>query len=137
MPESSRRQPPAELARLIDDAITVSRTSSDPWTQLERAHIAAQPWAWPHTRVHAAMLRLAWRARDRREVAGQLLRLAVAGPGSLAKRYPPGNTGRTTMGLTEEGPIPADLAELLDGSSAPAVGLPRTDRGISSPARER
>ena len=114
MPESSRRQPPAELARLIDDAITVYRTSSDPWAPLERAHIASQPWAWPHTRVHAAMLRLAWHERDRREIAGQLIRLVVAGPGSLAKRYPPGNTGRTTMGLTEEGPIPADLAELLD-----------------------
>lgn len=114
MPESSRRQPPAELARLINDAIIVSRTSSDPWTPLERAHIASQPWAWPHTRVHAAMLRRAWHSRDRREIAGQLIRLVVAGPGSLAKRYPPGNTGRTTMGLTEEGPIPADLAELLD-----------------------
>jgi len=114
MPEKSRRRPPAELARLIDDAITAARTGADPWPALERAHIASQPWAWPHTRVHAAMLRLAWRERDRREIAGQLIRLAVAGPGSLANRYPPGNTGRTTTGLTEHGPIPTDVADLLD-----------------------
>ncbi len=117
MPEPSHRRPPAELARLIDDAITAARTGArtgnGAWPLLERAHIASQPWAWPHTRVHAAMLRLAWRERDRREMSGQLIRLVVAGPGSLANRYPPGNTGRTTMGLTEHGPIPADLADLL------------------------
>jgi hypothetical protein len=114
MPESSRR-PPAGLARLIDDAIAAARANNGDkaWPALERAHIASQPWAWPHTRVHVAMLRLAWRERDRREVVGQLIRLAVAGPGSLANRYPPGNTGRTAMGLTEHGPIPADLADQL------------------------
>ena len=113
MSEPSRRRPPAELARLIDDAITNARTGTDAWPALERAHIASQPWAWPDTRVHAAMLRLAWRERDRREITGQLIRLVVAGPGSLANRYPPGNTGRTTMRLTEHGPIPADIADLL------------------------
>lgn len=59
------------------------------------------------------MFRLASHKLNRREIAGQVIRLAVAGPGSLAGRYPPGNTGRTTMGLTEHGPIPADLADLL------------------------
>jgi hypothetical protein len=117
MPEESRRRPPAELARLIDDAITAARICGDPWPALERAHIAAQPWAWPHTRVHVAMLRLAWRERDRREITGQLIRIAVAGPGSLANRYPPGNTGRATMGLTEQGPVPDDLADLLHGTT--------------------
>ncbi|MFN0089052.1 MAG: DUF3703 domain-containing protein [Acidimicrobiales bacterium] len=98
---------------MIDDAVTAAGVGNDAWPALERAHIASQPWAWPHTRVHAAMLRRAWRERDRRELAGQLIRLVVAGPGSLANRYPPGNTGRTTMGLTEHGPIPTDLADLL------------------------
>ncbi|MET0459893.1 MAG: hypothetical protein ABW195_11655 [Ilumatobacteraceae bacterium] len=45
------------------------------------------------------------------------MRLAVAGPGSLVGRYPPGNT----VGLTEHGPIPADLADLLP---APARDRP-------------
>jgi len=38
----------------------------------------------------------------------------IAGPGSLTGRYPPGNTGRTTMGLTETAPLPTDLAHILD-----------------------
>jgi hypothetical protein len=45
------------------------------------------------------------------EAVGQVVRLAS--PGSLVGRYPPGNTGRTTMGLTEHADIPADLHELL------------------------
>lgn len=113
MRDPSRRRPPAKLAELIDTAIADARTGTDPWAALERAHIASQPWAWPHVRVHAAMLRVAWRQSDRREIVGQIIRLIVAGPGSLVDRYPPGNTGRTTMGLTEHGPIPTDLAELL------------------------
>jgi hypothetical protein len=108
-----RRRPSATIAQIIDKAMSDARSGADPWPALERAHIASQPFAWPHTRVHATMLRVAWRQRDRREIVGQLVRLIVAGPGSLVDRYPPGNTGRTTMGLTEHGPIPADLAELL------------------------
>ena len=110
MPDTSRLRTPPAIEQLIDNALADARTSTDPWPSLERAHIASQPWAWPHTRVHAAMLRVAWRQRDRHELVGQLIRLAVAGPGSLAGRYPPGNTGRTTMGLTEHAPIPTDLA---------------------------
>lgn len=104
------RRPPATLKRVIDDAIIDARAVDDPWLALERAHIASQPWAWPHVRVHAAMLGVAWRHRDRHELIGQIVRLAVAGPGSLAGRYPPGNTGRARMRLIEHGPIPDDLA---------------------------
>lgn len=104
------RRPPVLLAGLIEAAIVDARTATDPWPALERAHIAAQPWAWPHVRVHAAMLRVAWRRRDRREFVGQVFRLAVAGPGSGVGRYPPGNTGRVSMGLTERGPVPEDLS---------------------------
>lgn len=113
MRDVSRWRTPPAITRIIDTAIADARTAADPWPSLERAHIASQPWALPHTRVHAAMLGAAWRQRDRREILGQLIRLAVAGPGSLADRYPPGNTGRTTMGLTEHGPIPPDLADVL------------------------
>lgn len=113
MSDQSRWRTPPAIGQLIDTALVEALTASDPWPSLERAHIASQPWAWAHTRVHAAMLRVAWRQRDRHELVGQLIRLAVAGPGSLAGRYPPGNTGRATMGLTEHGPIPADLAALL------------------------
>ena len=53
--------------------LATARISADPWSHLERAHILSQPWAWPHTRVHAVMLRQAVRDRDVREVMGQLL----------------------------------------------------------------
>lgn len=94
--------------------LTAARISDDPWPLLEEAHILSQPWAWPHVRVHGAMFREALRERDRREILGQLVRLAVAGPGSLVGRYPTGNTGRSTMPLTATADVPADLAALLD-----------------------
>ena len=68
--------------------LATARTSADPWPHLERAHILSQPWAWPHTKVHAVMFRQALGDRDVREVMGQLLRLGVAGPGSLVGKYP-------------------------------------------------
>jgi hypothetical protein len=86
---------------------------ADAWRALEEAHILSQPWAWPHVEAHVAMLRLALRERDRAEVRGQLVRIAVAGPGSLAGRYPVGNTGRANVPIGQPMPVPAHLAALL------------------------
>ncbi|MFI7127862.1 DUF3703 domain-containing protein [Nonomuraea sp. NPDC050153] len=83
------------------------------WRHLERAHIISQPWPWPHTRNHIAMFALAVAQRDRREALGQVVRIIVAAPGSALGRYPEGNTGRATVGLTQPMPIPEDLAALL------------------------
>ena len=113
MADHSRWRIPADIAARVEDELATARASDDPWPQLERAHLLSQPWAWPHTRVHLAMLRLAFTQRDRREFIGQVLRLAVAGPGSLAGKYPGGNTGRTTMGLTETATLPDDIAAIL------------------------
>lgn len=65
---------------------------------------------------------------------GQAIRLAVAGPGSLVGKYPPGNTGRTTIRLTEtdhirptlnwpSGPVSrlADTRRLSTSRSSPLV----------------
>lgn len=79
------------------------------WRHLERAHILSQPSAWLHTRVHWAMLVLALRTRDARELVGQLVRIAIAGVGSALGRYPVGNTGRARVPLTKPMPIPDDL----------------------------
>lgn len=114
MADHSRWRTPAEIGALIDNALTDARASDDPWPPLERAHLLSQPWAWPHTRVHLAMLRIAVTQRDHRELIGQILRIAVAGPGSLAGKYPTGNTGRTTMGLTETATLPDDIASTLE-----------------------
>lgn len=89
----------------------------DAWSALEAAHILSQPWAWPHVRVHGRMLALGWRTRDLAEVRGQILRLVVAGPGSLAGRYPAGNTGRSDVSATRPMPIPDDLAAVLEGAA--------------------
>lgn len=84
------------------------------WALLEEAHVLSQPWARPHVKVHAAMLALGWRTHDRREVAGQLLRIVAAGPGSLTGRYPDGNTGRSSVPATRPMPVPDDLRTLLE-----------------------
>lgn len=104
---------PSHIRHWLAAELAASTTAADPWPHLERAHIVSQPWAWPHTRVHFQMLKVAVRQRDRRELVGQIIRTAVAGPGSLAGRYPIGNTGRTTMGLTEIADLPDELARVL------------------------
>ena len=65
------------------------------------------------------MLRLALAERNRREALGQLLRLAVAAPGSAVGRYPVGNTGRADVGLTEPMAVPDDLQALLAPGADP------------------
>lgn len=106
-------------ARIRTDRATahanVNGNRDTAWSALEDAHVLSQPWAWQHVRVHAAMLRLAWRSRDRREVLGQVLRLVVAGPGSMLERYPVGNTGRANVPINQPMPVPPELAALLGG----------------------
>ena len=101
------------------------------WRHLERAHILSQPMAIPHICTHLDMTGYAVRRRDRREVAGQLLRLLLAGPGSLSGRYPLGNTGGANVSAFAPMPIPDDLRELLEGRSTvtTTLGADRTARG--------
>jgi hypothetical protein len=87
------------------------------WRHLERAHILSQPSAVLHLRTHGAMLRAAVRRRDRHESVGQILRLLVAGPGSLTGRYPVGNTGGANVSAFAPMPIPEDLQGYLDRRS--------------------
>lgn len=91
------------------------RNDAATWRALARAHILSQRWVLPHLRSHVAMLAVAWRSRDLREIAGQLLRLLLAAPGSLFDRAPLGNTGRSDVGIFAPMPIPAELARLLAG----------------------
>lgn len=96
----------AEAARRSDDVVGA-------WELLAEAHILSQSIAWPHIRVHLAMFGLAVRTRDVREVVGQAVRVVVAGPGSLAGKYPLGNTGRSDVSMFEPMPITADLQRVL------------------------
>jgi hypothetical protein len=85
------------------------------WAHLERAHILSQPLVVPHIRTHLAMVSCGARRHDRREVAGQLLRLLLAGPGSITGRYPVGNTGGADVSPFRPMPIPEDLRAILEG----------------------
>lgn len=84
------------------------------WARLEEAHVLSQPWAMPHVRTHVAMLVLAFRTADPREVAGQIARVVVAAPGSMSGRYPIGNTGRSRVSMFAPMPVPEDIADLLE-----------------------
>jgi hypothetical protein len=102
------------------DAARAARERGDQsaeWRHLERAHILSQPKAGLHVRAHVAMLTAGVRRHDRREIAGQLLRLLVAGPGSLTGRYPVGNTGGVDVGALTPMPIPDDLVPYLTPAS--------------------
>jgi len=111
---------PPKVKEAFDEAMASARTyearadSAQAWRALERAHILSQRWVVPHLRSHVAMLAAAWRAGDAREIAGQLLRLLLAAPGSFLDRAPLGNTGRANVGLFTPMPIPQELARLLD-----------------------
>ena len=87
------------------------------WNHLERAHILSQPMAGAHVRTHVSMFAYGVRRRDGREIIGQLLRLVVAGPGSLTGRYPVGNTGGARVKAMLPMPIPDDLQAVLDGAT--------------------
>ena len=83
------------------------------WAHLERAHVVSQPLALHHAATHALMLAHGIRRRDRREITGQLFRIAVAAPGSISRRYPVGNTGGADVDPYTPMPIPDDLQPLL------------------------
>jgi hypothetical protein len=109
---------PAIRDRLRADlsAARAARRSGDhalSWELLEGAHVLSQPWAVWHVRVHGSMLLAGAREGDIREVGGQLVRLSIAGPGTVSGRYPVGNTGRARVPATQPMPIRGDLAELL------------------------
>jgi hypothetical protein len=59
------------------------------------------------------MLGYAIRHRDRRELTGQLTRLLVAGPGSVLRRYPVGNTGGANVSAVTPMPIPTGLQAVV------------------------
>jgi hypothetical protein len=98
----SNERSAARRARARGDA-------ADEWRHLERAHVLSQPVTSLHARTHVAMLAAGFRRRDGHEVVGQLLRLIVAGPGSMTGRYPVGNTGGANVSALAPMPIPADL----------------------------
>ena len=123
-PDRDRRRIIRAAWRNEVDSARSARRTGDPdveWTHLERAHVVSQPLALTHTATHALMLAHGLRRRDRREIGGQIFRLLVAGPGSITRRYPIGNTGGAAVSPYAPMPIPADLKAVL-GTGLPDTG---------------
>lgn len=92
------------------------RERGDPAAELrhlERAHILSQPSFIDHSLSHAWLFAWAWRQRDFREMAAQLLRLPGS-LGSLAGFYPLGNPGTRRVGPLVPQPVPEDLRAFLE-----------------------
>ncbi len=114
-----------EIKEIIEGTLAAAKEArqradwSACWQLLEEAHVLSQPWVWPHVRVHGAMLVTGWKARDVREVRGQILRLLAGGPASALGRYPVGNTGRARVSAIQPMPVRPDLAEILTKAGQP------------------
>ncbi|MBX3720737.1 MAG: DUF3703 domain-containing protein [Turneriella sp.] len=80
---------------------------------LERAHVLGQRNVIPHTVNHWWMLKVGFKLGDTREIWGQIIRILVAGIGSILGKAPIGNTGGANVGILKPMPIPEDLAAIL------------------------
>ena len=94
---------------------------------LERAHVLGQWHVGPHVRAHLGMLRIGWRRRDLREIAGQLMRIPGGAIGSAIGRVPRGNTGGSRVSAFREMAIPPDLRELLQRDPRSSAHLADAD----------
>ncbi len=99
-----------------DRLVTRLEQTADPaqrWRLLMAAHVAGQYRLRLHWDSHVRMLGQAWRERDLREVAGQLLRLALVPLGHALQRLPAGNVGRSTVSAFAPMQPPPDVETLL------------------------
>ena len=84
------------------------------FAHLERAHVLGQASTREHVRVHWRMLRWAWRHRDAREFAGQLLRIVGAATKTFIGLVPAGNTGGANVSAVRPMPLDPELAAIID-----------------------
>jgi hypothetical protein len=102
----------AELAAAADAERRGDRRLA--FWRLERAHVLSQAATFEHVRVHARMLRYALRQGLLREAFGQVLRMVLAAPLSMAGLIPVGNTGGSNVSGLRPMPVPADLQKIID-----------------------
>lgn len=89
------------------------------FSHLEKAHILGQRNAIPHTFNHWWMLKVGIRKKDGKEILGQVIRLLVAGIGSIFGRAPIGNTGGANIGIMTPLPIADDIAQIFIKANLP------------------
>ena len=85
------------------------------WIALQRAHILGQTEPIAHTIAHWTMLKLAWRQRDVKEIAGQLMAMLLAIPLTLvAGQRRSLRDGRVNISDTQRMSIPEDIQQILN-----------------------
>ncbi|MCK6374809.1 MAG: DUF3703 domain-containing protein [Zoogloea sp.] len=109
----SRRIEVFEAAMAEADRHRAAGDAKSAFVALERAHVLGQLDVVPHVRVHWQMLRVGWAAGDRREVTGQLMRIALVPVGHLVGRLPIGNTGGANVSALKPMAIPPELERLI------------------------
>jgi hypothetical protein len=84
------------------------------WIALQRAHILGQTEPMAHAIAHWNMLKLAWKQRDVKEIAGQLMPTLLAIPLTLffgQRRLLRG--GKANLDEKEKMSIPEDIQQVL------------------------
>lgn len=121
---AERRIVYARLVRGYADTAAGGHALAAQWTWLEAAHVVGQHDVGMHFDSHRRMLALARDTRDWKEVAGQVVRLALLPLGHLLRRIPTGNIGRATVPITREMQPPDTVQVLIDWATL-ATKLPR------------
>ncbi len=111
MNEAIERHLEQELAEA--EKLSAEGDPKGAFRHLERAHVLGQSSTYQHTRVHWLMLKHGLREKDRREVAGQVLRIGGAATKTPLGIYPKGNTGGANVNPLKRMPIEPDLAAIL------------------------
>lgn len=93
-----------------------SGNSEQEWGHLERAHILGQFQSLKHFYVHILMMRFSIVHFKVYEFLGQIPRILLAVPGSLAGLAPKGNTGGSNVGIFKPMVIPEDLVPYLENN---------------------
>ena len=85
------------------------------WTALQRAHILGQRDVISHLIVHWNMLKLAWKQRDFREIAGQIMPTILAVPLTLFMgKFRTLRGGKVNINDSERMSIPEDIQKMLE-----------------------
>lgn len=121
---------PLVYERLVRGSAVTGRAPlsvEERWSWLMAAHVVGQHQVSLHFDSHRRMLGLAHETRDWREVAGQLLRIALLPLGHLLGKIPQGNIGRATVGVRRVMEPPEAVQRLIDWAVL-AVRIPALSR---------
>ena len=95
------------------ELLAAGSDSQNGFVHLERAHVMGQASTREHVRVHWHMMCWAWRHRDAKEFAGQLLRITGAATKTFIGMVPSGNTGGSNVSAVKPMPIDPELAAII------------------------